>query len=70
MTDVSASMGLSQLRKLKKFVRERNEIAKKYDHYLDKKYLYVPKIGKNTLSSFHLYVIKIKENTKISSKFI
>ena len=61
MTDVSASMGLSQLRKLKKFVRERNEIAKKYDHYLDKKYLYVPKIGKNTLSSFHLYVIKIKE---------
>ena len=61
MTDVSASMGLSQLRKLKKFVRERNEIAKKYDRYLDKKYLYVPKIGKNTLSSFHLYVIKIKE---------
>ncbi len=61
MTDVAASMGISQIKKLKKFVRERNKIAKKYELLLNKKYLILPKIGKNAQSSFHLYVIKLKD---------
>ena len=60
MTDVAASIGLSQIKKLKKFVKLRNLIAKKYEKLLDKEYLILPKIKKNVQSSFHLYVIKIK----------
>ena len=61
MTDVSASIGLSQLKKLKNFVNIRNNIAKKYDKLLNKKYLSIPKKTKNIYSSFHLYVVKLKE---------
>ena len=64
MTDVSASMGLSQLKKLNKFVTIRNNIAKNYDTFLNKKYLHIPIIKKNVISSFHLYVIKIKDEYK------
>ena len=60
MTDVAASIGLSQVKKLKKFVKLRNLIAKKYKRLLDKEYLILPKIKKNVQSSFHLYVIKVK----------
>ena len=61
MTDVAASIGLSQIKKLKKFVKLRNLIAKKYKRLLDKEYLILPKIKKNVQSSFHLYVIKVKD---------
>jgi len=61
MTDVSASIGLSQLKKLKIFVNERNNIAKIYSKFLNEKYLHIPKIKKNFFSSFHLYVIKTKD---------
>ena len=64
MTDVAATMGLSQLKKLNKFVSQRNYIAKKYNKLLNKRYLHIPKIKKNLLSSFHLYVIKIKDEYK------
>ena len=60
LTDVAASLGLNQLRKLNKFVNVRNKIAKQYEKSLNKKYLIVPKIRNNTQSSFHLYVIKLK----------
>ena len=60
MTDVAASLGLSQIKKLKKFVKLRNLIAKKYEKLLDNEYLILPKIKKNVQSSFHLYVIKVK----------
>ena len=60
MTDVAASMGLSQIKKLNKFVKLRNLIAKKYEKLLDQEYLILPKIKKNVQSSFHLYVIKVK----------
>jgi len=60
MTDVAASIGLSQIKKLKKFVKSRNLIAKKYEKLLDKEYLILPKIKKNVQSSFHLYVVKVK----------
>lgn len=61
MTDVAATLGISQLERLKNFVEKRNLIAKKYKKFLDKKFLYSPIIVKNKTSSFHLYVIKLKK---------
>lgn len=68
MTDVAASIGLSQIKKLKKFVDTRNLIAEKYDNFLDKNFLFLPKIKPNVHSSFHLYVIKIKNNYSVLHK--
>ena len=60
MNEISAALGLSQLKKINFFVSKRNKIAKIYKKYLDNKFLILPKINKNILSAFHLYVIKIK----------
>lgn len=64
MSDVSAALGISQLKKLNKFVKERNRIANYYNRYIDKRYFITPKIQKKTISSFHLYVIKLKKKLK------
>ena len=60
MTDVAASMGLSQLKKLNRYIKIRNQIARKYLKLLNSKYLYLPKINNKSLSTFHLYVVKLK----------
>ncbi len=61
MTDVAATMGISQISRLNKFVTARNKIAKIYDKFLDKNFLVLPQRENHILSSYHLYVIKIKD---------
>lgn len=58
MTDIQASLGISQIKKLKNFIKKREDIAKKYDiafKYTDINSLYTF----NGKSSYHLYVIQI-----------
>ncbi len=64
ISDINASLGISQLKKVKKFVFKRNSIAKIYDHHLKNLPILLPNIDKNNLSSFHLYVIKLTEKNK------
>ena len=64
LTDVAASLGISQIKKLKKFIKLRNKIAHYYNYLLDNNYLYKPKINTNSISSFHLYVVKLKTNVQ------
>jgi UDP-4-amino-4,6-dideoxy-N-acetyl-beta-L-altrosamine transaminase len=61
MTDVAATMGISQISRLNKFVTARNKIAKIYDKLLDKNFLVLPQRENHILSSYHLYVIKVKD---------
>lgn len=60
MTDVHAALGLSQMRRLDKFVTRRHEIAKRYDVLLDGLPVITPWQNPNSYSAFHLYVIKLK----------
>ncbi len=62
ISDINACLGISQLKKINKFIKKRNEIAKIYNHNLQNLPIYLPKIKKGNLSTFHLYVIKLKNN--------
>ncbi len=66
ISDINAALGTSQLKKINKFIKTRNFIAKTYDRHLKNLPIHLPKIKKNNVSSFHLYVIKLK---KLNSKY-
>jgi len=63
LSDIHASLGISQLKKLNYFVNERNKIAKIYDTILKDNQNIVPlKKMRHNHSSYHLYVIRIISN--------
>ncbi len=67
LTDLSAAMGISQLKKLKKNYNLRKKISDKYFEILSKTNLILPiKDNKNFKSSWHLFVIRILSNNKIN----
>ena len=69
MSDIQAALGLSQIERLDEFVKKRNDIALFYNMaFKNSNIIEVPVIDDKCLSSFHLYIIKIKfskEFTKV-----
>lgn len=57
MSDIHAALGVSQLKKLKKFVKRRNEIAKIYKKELNNYPVKFQNLN-NNLSSYHLLIVK------------
>lgn len=67
MNDISAALGISQLKSLKHFLRSRNKIAKFYDKKLTSFKLFLPKKDKTIKNAFHLYPVRTKgKNKKIT----
>ena len=58
MNDIEASLGSSQLNKLKKIIKERNEIANYYKKNLNPKNIRFQKVDKLSKSSYHLFIIR------------
>ena len=64
MNDIEATLGISQLEKLDKFVTKRNQLARKYDKLLSDIPVKKPIIDqKGFYSSFHLFVIQLQINS-------
>ncbi len=72
LTDFQCSLGISQLKKINKFLTYRKKISDIYDKKLNKiPNLIITKQNENYCSSNHLYIIKLKINDKkIKTKFI
>jgi len=66
LTDIHASLGISQLKRLDKFLNDRHEIAKYYDKNLKHLPITLPYQEPHNYSSYHLYPIRI--NKDVASK--
>jgi len=60
MTDLQAALGTSQLSRLEQYVERRNMLARRYDNMLKGCPIQTPHLEDDCLSSFHLYVIRLK----------
>ena len=61
MSDLHASLGISQLKKLDKFVDIRNKIAKKYYQELKNLPIIFQDLRNNYFSSYHLFIIRVSD---------
>ncbi len=60
ITDIQCALGLSQLKKLDKFIKRRHELVLQYDRaFKEFKNLNPIQIGTRDISSHHLYVVRI-----------
>ena len=64
MTDISAALGISQLNRIKSFISRRTEIAKIYDDAFLNTDLITPYQHPDSSSSYHLYPIRVTNNSK------
>ncbi|MDB4850449.1 UDP-4-amino-4,6-dideoxy-N-acetyl-beta-L-altrosamine transaminase [Gammaproteobacteria bacterium] len=62
MTDLQAALGLSQLKRLDHFINKRNSIAEFYSNHLKGLPIDLPTKKDDILSSYHLYIIKLKKD--------
>ena len=71
MSDINCALGISQLKKIHKFIKKRNSILKFYIKQLDgyKGVIKIVKIKKNEFSSCHLILCRVDfSNLKINKK--
>ena len=66
MSDIAAALGISQLKKVNKFVNDRNLIAKNYKKLLSGYNIKFQEVNKKTFSSYHLFIIRV--SSKIRNK--
>lgn len=65
ITDIQTALGISQLKKLDKFVKARQQVFNTYKKELaNVKEVLTPSIIKNSVSSNHLFVIRTKDPAK------
>jgi len=62
MTDIAASLGLSQLDRLQDIIQKRHQIADRYNNELASLPLQIPWQHPDTFSSYHLYIIRLDLN--------
>lgn len=62
MTDLQAALGLSQLERLYSYIDRRNTLANCYASALKDLPLQLPTVQDGNISSFHLYVVRLKLN--------
>ncbi len=62
ISEIQAALGISQLNKLKKFVKKRNLIAAIYNKNFETLPIETQKVSERFVSTYHLFIIKLKKN--------
>ena len=62
MTDIQAALGLSQMDRLDEFVKHRRYLATRYDELLKDLPLTTPYVSSDTVSSWHIYIVRVDFN--------
>ena len=77
ITDLQCALGLSQLKKIKKFINKRNKIALLYTRLLKNTNIKFQEIPKSVKSTYHLFIIRVNKlikkkifNELIKKKFL
>lgn len=66
MTDIAAAMGIHQLKKVRRFQRQREQVAAWYDEALAKLPIILPPhAAAGDLHSWHLYVIRLADDVAV-----
>ena len=69
MNEIQSALGISQFKKLDKFLIKRNNIAKYYNNQFSLiKEFETPTVLKENFSSFHLYILRLKFVNKLKKK--
>lgn len=68
MTDLLAALGLSQLKRLDEFVAQRHLIVEQYNDLFKDSSVITPWQDSDSFSSFHLYIIRIKQHGLIDHR--
>jgi dTDP-4-amino-4,6-dideoxygalactose transaminase len=72
LPDINAALGISQLKRLKKFINKRKKIFNYYNKNINNKNLILPSIDEKNNSTHHLYVCNLKngiDRKKVLSYF-
>lgn len=64
MTDFQAALGISQLKRLDKFIARRHDIADKYSDLLGNLPLQLPQPITGSYSALHLFVVRVESSSK------
>lgn len=68
LTDIQASLGLSQLSRLDQFITQRRELARRYDALLSLLPAQPLQQSNNRQSGYHLYVIQVAERDQVFAR--
>ena len=67
MNDITAAIGIEQLKKVDKFISRRQEIYVKYSQALDDlDWITVPKVPANVNSSYYMYHVQVEDRDKFA----
>ncbi|WP_415902752.1 UDP-4-amino-4,6-dideoxy-N-acetyl-beta-L-altrosamine transaminase [Neptuniibacter sp. QD29_5] len=65
MTDIHATLGLEQLKRIDQYIKTRHAIADRYEELLSDLPIQLPSRRKTSYSSLHLYPIQLQDNAPI-----
>lgn len=64
LSDLHAALGVSQLKKLDEFVKQRERLANSYDKSLSHLPLTLPRVSSYAKSAWHLYMVEVQEHDR------